>query len=253
MTENTILKNLFSALQNEMSAKSGLSDVVNHPTDKGDNTESNWIDWFNQYLPKRYRAAKVTVIDCEGNVSDQIDIAIYDGQYSYLAFNENGILYIPAESVYAVFEIKQNLNKDHMEYAGKKAESVRILKRTSAEIPYAGGVYPPKAPKRILAGILTTRTDWKQPFGNAFKKRFMEYNENQRIDCGCVLSNGAFFYNYEINELSTSGGDESLVSFFLQLLILLQGMGTVPAIDLKEYMKALTVKKEIVDGKEKGL
>ena len=80
-----------------------------------------------------------------------------------------------------------------------------------------------------------------------------EYNENQRIDCGCVLSNGAFFYDYGINELSTSGGDESLVSFFLQLLILLQSMGTVPAIDLKEYMKALTVKKEIIDGKAKRL
>ena len=251
MGENLTLKNLFSALQNEMSAKSGLSDVVNHPVDKGDNAEASWIEWFNQYLPKRYKAAKVTVIDCEGNVSDQIDVAIYDAQYSYLAFNENDVLYIPAESVYAIFEVKQKLNKPYMEYAGNKAESVRKLKRTSAAIPYAGGIYPPKEPKRIIAGILASRSSWKCPFGSPFKKCITSYSENQKIDCGCVLSEGAFFHDYERNELSTSNGDESLVFFFLQLLILLQEMGTVPAIDLREYEKALTVKKENINGETK--
>lgn len=60
---------------------------------------------------------------------------------------------------YAVFEIKQNLNKDHMEYAQEKAESVRSLIRSSAPIQHAGGQYKPKPLHEILAGVLTTKSD----------------------------------------------------------------------------------------------
>lgn len=247
MNEKIELKNLFAALQAEMIAEANLSGIVNHSADKGDNSEENWIKWFRAYLPKRYKAAKATVIDSQGNISDQIDLVLYDAQYSYLALNQNGILYIPAESVYAVFEIKQDLTKSHMEYAGKKAESVRRLFRTSASIPYAGGVYPPKPLHRILAGILTTFSGWAEPFGNSFQRCLMEYMKNQQIDCGCVLQGGAFYFDYNTNNLRKSKQEESLVYFFLQLLILLQNMGTVPAIDLAEYMKALDLSQELLN------
>ena len=103
---STSLKQLYSALQSEMIAKANFSTVLNHPTDKGDNAEDSWVSWFNEYFPKRYNAAKATIIDSRGAVSNQIDVVLYDAQYSYLAFNNNGILYVPAESVYAVFEVK---------------------------------------------------------------------------------------------------------------------------------------------------
>ena len=131
-----------------------------------------------------------------------------------------------------------------MEYAGKKAESVRRLYRTSAEIPYAGGKYPPKPLHRILSGILTTRSGWSEPYADPFKNCIGAYTEQQQIDCGCILTAGAFFYDYESHVLRKSDKDESLVYFFLQLLIRLQSMGTVPAIDLTEYMKALSVQEE---------
>lgn len=243
--ENTpILKNLFGTLQQEMIAKAKFSEILNHPSDKGDNSENNWIDWFKEYLPQRYKAAKASVIDCEGNISDQIDVVLYDAQYSYLAFHHNDVLYIPAESVYAVFEVKPCLNKQHMEYAGAKAESVRKLHRTSAPIPYAGGTYSPKLPHRILAGILSNNSSWKDPFGEPFRKCLFGYSKLQQLDCGCVLTAGAYFFNYESSQLLKCSGDESLVFFFLKLLILLQKMGTVPAINLEEYMKALKIEEE---------
>lgn len=238
------LKTLFGTLQKEMIAKAKFSEILNHPSDKGDNLESNWIDWFKEYLPKRYKAAKATVIDSEGHISNQIDLVLYDAQYSYLAFHQNDVLYIPAESVYAVFEVKPCLNKQYMKYAGEKAESVRKLNRTSAPIPYAGGTYPPKPPHRIIAGILTNNSEWKDPFGDPFKKCLSDYSELQRLDCGCSLNAGTYFYDYESSQLSKCSGDESLVFFFLKLLILLQKMGTVPAIDLNEYMKALKIEEE---------
>lgn len=241
---NTSLKTLYSALQSEMIAKANFSSVISHPTDKGDNTEESWISWFNEYFPKRYKTAKATVIDSKGALSNQIDVVLYDAQYSYLAFNNNGILYVPAESVYAVFEVKQDLSKAHMEYAGRKAESVRSLYRTSAPIPYANGIYKPKPLHRIIAGILTTTSGWKPVFGDPFKACLTNYNELQQVDCGCVLKGGSYFFDYNQSLLSTSEEGESLVYFFLQLLIKLQEMGTVPAIDLNEYKKTLSIKEE---------
>ena len=246
MNNNFSLKTLYSALQEEMIAKANFSSVLNHPTDKGDNTEDNWISWFSEYLPKRYKAAKATVIDSNGAISDQIDVVLYDAQYSYLAFNNNGTLYIPAESVYAVFEVKQGLTKEHMVYAGVKAESVRSLHRTSAPIPYANGVYKPKEPHRILAGVLTTSSGWTSLFGEPFKSCLANYSELQQVDCGCVLKSGSFFFDYEQSLLYTSKAEESLVHFFLQLLIKLQGMGTVPAIDLNDYKKTLSIHVETI-------
>lgn len=241
------LQTLFKALQQNMITEASFSDYHEHPTDKGDNTEACWIKWFNENLPNRYIASKAKVIDCEGNTSDQIDIVIYDGQYSYLAFNKNNVLYIPAESVYAVFEVKQVVNKSNIEYAEKKAASVRRLKRTSAPIPYAGGIYDPKEPPHIIAGVLARKTEWKCTFGSSFKRNIIAVKEEEQLDCGCILECGAFFLDKE-RRLKTSNEEESLVYFFLQLLILLQQMGTVPAIDLKEYMKALTIKEEYING-----
>ena len=244
--KNDKLVDMFSALQNEMIADTNLSLVVDHPVDKGSNTEECWIDWFNEYLPKRYHAAKATVIDSNGNKSDQIDIVLYDTQYSYLVCTHKGILYIPAESVYAVFEVKQKTTKSNMVYAGKKAESVRSLYRTSAPIPHAGGQFAPKKLHRILAGVLTSGSIWKEPFGSAFKNCLGGYEENQRIDIGCVLNKGAFSFDYETKKLRTSGASESLVFFFMELLAALQKMGTVPAIDLASYSRALTITEETV-------
>lgn len=67
----------------------------------------------------------------------------------------------------------------------------------------------------------------------------------REIDCGCILLAGSFYYDYAEKKLKTSTSNESLVFFFLQLLVLLQEIGTVPAIDLNEYMKALTVSEEL--------
>ena len=107
---------------------------------------------FNDHLPIRYRTEKSFVVDSKGRLSDQIDAVIFDGQYSPLVLNHAGLLYVPAESVYAVFEVKQTLSKAHVEYAGDKARSVRRLERTSVPIHHAGGVYPLELSLRLGVG-----------------------------------------------------------------------------------------------------
>ena len=235
------LKELFKGLQEEMAATLKLSKYMSHPVDKGDNSEYCWIDWMRRYLPKRYSVDKATIIDSKGMESDQIDAVIYDRQYSYLAFNQNGRLYLPAESVYVVFEIKQTLNRQYIEYAANKAKSVRVLHRTSNPVIYSIGKQSAKKLHTILSGILTTDIGWKDNFGKAFKKELKIHTGFSQIDCGCALNAGSFFYDSATQSVITGTAQESLVSFFLHLLSKLQAMGTVPAIDLNAYAKTLTM------------
>lgn len=244
------LPNLYEQMQQEMlqQLKSGAAAFIQSGT-KGDNTEVNWIDWFRAYLPKRYNVDKGIVIDSTGKQSDQIDLIIYDVQYSYLVFHQGDSILIPAESVYAVFEVKQDLNKERIEYAGKKAKSVRDLVRTSAPIRHAGGSYPPKELHEIVAGILTTRSLWKDPIVSNVVKYINNQERHERMDFVCSVSNNTFVIdnNVFVNEYDEKSNpdikfcerNESLVFLLLNLLKRLQDIGTVPAINFSSYSKAM--------------
>ncbi len=132
---------------------------MGHPGSKGDASEKVWVDLLQDYLPKRYQAATAHVVDSNGVFSEQIDVVVFDRQYSPFIFKYQGQTIIPAESVYAVFEAKQTINATLVEYAQKKISSVRKLRQTSLEIPHAGGVYPPKPPIKILGGFLSFESD----------------------------------------------------------------------------------------------
>lgn len=187
------LDELFNKQQKKLESELRLSKTLYHPGDNGDNSEKSWISFLEQFLPKRYRIAKATVIDSNGDHSDQLDIVIYDQQYSYLVFQMNEITYIPAESVYAAFEVKPRINLENLTYASKKANSLRSLRRTSTSIVSANGILKPKELHEIIFGILAFEsTDY---LGS---KNFLEnisFDDSlKKITCGCSLDNGAFFY-----------------------------------------------------------
>jgi hypothetical protein len=117
-------------------------EVVGHPVLKGDAAETIWLTMLSNYLPERYRASRAVVVDSNGTFSHQIDIVIFDRQYSPFVFHQDGLDVIPAESVYAVFEAKQVITAEEISYAQEKAASVRALHRTSLAIPHAGGDLP---------------------------------------------------------------------------------------------------------------
>lgn len=238
--KNINLRNLFIHLQNQMAGKLSTDrEVILHPGTKGDASELNWVNWLKKYLPKRYSVDKAFIIDCDNKISDQIDLVIYDQQYSPFVFNQDNAKYIPAESVYAVFEVKQTLNKSFIQYAGEKAESVRVLRRTSAPIYHAGGRYDPKPHKNIISGILTLESEWKPPLGDSFESCIFDLNENERIYLGCALQSGAFLVDYNEHIIEKSSTEESLIFFFLKLLIELHKLGTIPALDIECYAQSL--------------
>jgi hypothetical protein len=240
---NPDLKKIFYELQKQMIQKlSSDRKIIFHPTAKGDASELNWIEWLKNYLPRRYEVDKAFVIDSNNRFSEQLDLVIYDRQFSPFVFNQDGAIYIPAECVYAVFEVKQELNKENLLYAAEKIKSVRLLNRTSAAIVHAGGhISDPKPPLRILGGILTLASGWVDTFGESFQTIVSGLSDHEQIDMGCVLEKASFTIDYleSSNSKELSTDQEALIYFFLKLLMKLQKLGTVPAMDIEAYARAL--------------
>lgn len=237
--EDNKIKQLFIGLQNNLSASLGLSAIHDDPNAKGDNSEISWREMLTANLPTRYKVDAGFVIDCNGNVSDSLDVIIYDSFYSTYVFNDNGVIYVPVESVYAVFECKQVLDKSHVEYSAKKAASVMQLERTSLPISQIDGELVAKVDKGFISGILTTRSEWSPPLGASFVSALGDYAEIAKLDIGCCLENGAFTTNYGESgvEVDVSQPEEALISFYINLVTKLQQLGNAPAIDLSRYYK----------------
>lgn len=238
--QNEKLNQLFGAKQAEMMAVlHGVKSTVGHSTMKGIATEEGWRTLLEHYLPERYRIDTGKLIDSSGAESDQIDLIILDRQYSPLIFDSGGQKYFPAESVYGVFEIKQDLDKENIEYASGKVASVRALRRTSAAVVHAGGEFEPRNPFSILGGILTTSSGWNPPFGMPFETSLAELRNHEQIDLGCALSDGAFRVDRSSGASPTiklHKSERSLVGFVFDLMTELQRLGTVSAIDYGEYL-----------------
>lgn len=215
--------------------------TVTHDGKRGEVTESDWLRVIRSYLPKRYAVDSGIVIDSTGKTSDQIDIVIYDIHYTPVLLTRESNRYIPAEAVYAVLEAKPSITKNLLEYAGKKSESVRILKRTSAPVVHSDAVHPPKKLFPIVSGIVAASVEWKDGFGESFR-RVMNGDglaDDRRIDCGCGLSHGAFDTFAADGSLTFGEQQASLVFFLFRLLNKLQSLGTVPAIDWNAYAGVL--------------
>ena len=236
-TSTRPLRERFLLLQKELEARLAANRSIEHGGEMGAATEEGWRSMLGDYLPKRYCVAKAFVIDSDGNRSEQIDLVIHDQQYSPFLFKQDGALFIPAESVYAVFEIKQHLTREDVEAAVQKAASVRKLHRTSIEITHAGGKFPARPPIDILAGLLCFDSRWRPAFGQPFLSAITKDREKGRLDFCCALRRGSVEVDHSSAEprLMRSAPDAALIFFFLRLLERLQGVGTVPAIDLRRY------------------
>src|ERR1700722_17049030 len=125
------LTEVFHRVQKEMLAQLAVGRLFEHASAAGAATEHHWLELFDRYLPKRYRATPAFIIDSEGRRSRQIDIAIFDNLCSPLLFPHASGLHIPAESAPALFEVKPTFSRQWIRDAGEKAASVRALNRTS--------------------------------------------------------------------------------------------------------------------------
>lgn len=212
---------------------------IGHPVSKGDATESVWIELLEKYLPHRYRVAKAFVVDSRGAFSDQIDVVVFDRQYSPFIFNYQGQTVIPAESVYAAFEAKQAISANEVTYAQGKVASIRRLHRTSLPIPHAGGVFPPKPLPHIYGGLLTFESNWSPPLGKSLTDSLESGNTVGRLDLGCVAAHGCFVSDPAGARYEILDGGKPATAFLFTLISKLQTNATVPMIDIQAYAQWL--------------
>lgn len=235
------LSQLLSSLHEDIQQRlATVRKTIGHPGSKGDASETVWIKMLDQYLPKRYQVAQAHVVDSHGNFSQQIDVVVFDRQYSPFIFTYENQTIIPAESVYAVFEAKQTADAGLVEYAQEKVESVRRLHRTSLPIPHAGGVFPAKPLIPILGGILTFESEWKPPMGAPLASVLNKGTGDRQLDLGCIASHGHFFRDSVAGSYNFVNESKPATAFLFKLISRLQFSGTVPMIDIEAYAEWLT-------------
>ena len=234
------LRNAFSAEQNVLNVKLKLSsESITHDGVMGDVNESHFIEVLRKYLPNRYATDKAIVIDSNGLSSDQIDIVIYDHQYTPTLLDQHSHRFVPAEAVYCVFEVKPTINKKYLEYAAEKAESVRKLERTSAPITFVGGKPTAKEIFPIICGIISSGIIWKQAFRSPQLRRCIDsLSANKKINCGFAASGGCF--DFFDDRFRIGPKENSLAYFIFRLLKKLNEMGTVSAVDWNKYASVLS-------------
>lgn len=220
------VQKLFSALDEELRLKlSSKIDEIYHPTAKGNESELNWIGLLRTYLPERYKVDSGFVVDFEGNISDQIDIIIYDRHFTPFIFRGENVVFIPAEGVYAVFEVKPDFDQNNYNYAAKKLKSVRDLKRTSATFSHILGEDKKKL-FNVIGGILTK--------GNKSRRSFENIKAGSDLTIVMCLDYGIKVVREKTIELQDK---EPILAFFLLKLIeKLRAMGSVPALDVDRYL-----------------
>jgi hypothetical protein len=229
------LAEVFYSVQERMLAQLAVGGFFEHPTAAGSATERHWLDLFDSYLPKRYRATPAFVIDSHGRRSRQIDIAIFDNLYSPLLFPHESGLHIPAESIYAVFEVKPTFSRQWIRDAGEKAASVRALHRTSVKVISGDKLRTAIRPRPILAGLLATTSVWSRETFPENLRAALASTPNP-LDLGCCLEHGSF---EQTTKVKVSIPEESLIFFILRLLERLRAQGTAPAADLMKYGRYL--------------
>jgi hypothetical protein len=243
MTNQFDLHAAYIAKQKHLLSALELSPAFyDHPTAKGDATEANWGAMLRDFLPGRYGVGPIFAVDSRGHQSEQIDLAIYDCQYAPLFFTApDRTLVVPVESVYAAFEVKPDIDKEYVEYAGKKVASVRALHRTSAEIRHAGGTYPAQDPdgKPILGGILAATCGWADLRGDAAARAITNAPNGRHLDMGIALDATAFDYDATTGDITYSPVNTQLIWFAIHLFKRLQSLGTALAIVLDDYEQAL--------------
>lgn len=242
------MQDSFHCQQRILEAKLTCAETsITHDGKRGDVSEKYFLKMLRAYLPNRYSVDSAIVIDSNGKTSQQIDIVIYDRQYTPTLLDQEDHKYVPAEAVYAVMEVKPEINKDYIEYAGEKAESVRCLHRTSIPIPHAGGEFNKKALFEITAGLIAAKAAWKDGLRKSFQKNINVLKGKKRLDFVLAVNTASYDVFDSKGKPKIVTGKNVLIFSLFRLLKNLQSLATVPAIDWDAYAAQLA---NTTNGKE---
>lgn len=112
---DNIIQN-YQQLEESIVVQLGLS-YKNHGTETGTLREDIWLQLFEQIIPKKfYIEHSIFIIDSNGNISREIDLAIVDQNYTPYIFQYGRLKFIPIEAVAAVVECKSKSSSSILEW-----------------------------------------------------------------------------------------------------------------------------------------
>lgn len=103
--------------------------LIPHSGEKGEGREAGLRQILKTYLPGRFGVDTGFVVDSDWEESLQIDIIIYDENYTPVFEIVQGKRFFPCESVVAVGEVKSAINSEELEDSFDKIKSVKRLDR----------------------------------------------------------------------------------------------------------------------------
>lgn len=81
--------------------------TIEHDGLMGNFREEMWLNFFRRIIPKKYTLSQgVMIIDSHGKISNEVDIAVYDEQYTPYVMQYGSLKYIPIEAVVIVIQCK---------------------------------------------------------------------------------------------------------------------------------------------------
>ena len=84
-----------------------LFETPNHKLTTGTYRETIWMSLFKLIIPHKFSIKQgVFIMDSNGNTSAEVDLVIFDEQYTPYIFNYGEICFIPIEAVAVVIQCK---------------------------------------------------------------------------------------------------------------------------------------------------
>lgn len=138
--ENVIQKIAKNYIQMEKYIVDQLQLDSQHYVTIGGFREEIWKSMFEQIIPRKFSVERsVFIIDSHGRVSKEVDLAIFDEQYTPYIFRYGTIKYLPIEAVAVVVQCKSNSLddkniKDWIDSINKLKTSLKSVTRTISDL-----------------------------------------------------------------------------------------------------------------------
>jgi len=175
---------------------SDFQDVTAHlgsSLDKGSAREDAVREFVRMYLPPRLGAENGELTDCQGQVTGQLDLVVYDREEAPPLFSSPTVKVFPCEAARAVVEVKSRLSLPGLREDAEKIRCAKALSRQLTE----------PVTQIVLKGL--ERDEWPPVLGGVFAfeasaslrrlgEELQTWNcsveESQRLDFVIILSRG---------------------------------------------------------------
>ncbi|MBQ3297406.1 MAG: hypothetical protein IJG97_01230 [Bacilli bacterium] len=242
-----ILKNIFDNL--EQSLYSDMSIRIEHNLEDGKYREYLVTKVLQKIIPSKYSITNGFIIDSDNNISQEMDVIIYDKNYVPPFFDETYTV-VPIEAVIAVIQVKTTLKSDTLNDSIKNLNSIdKLNSKTGGKIISANGTLITEKryikPYKIIIAYQTTYTD-SHDFSNIMKDIDMLYiveknkilfikdrNKIESVVCEKLETMEKAQKDYSVRKIT-----ESRLAFFaLNLLEKMKLINNSIIINYEEYIK----------------